>query len=35
MQRANFLPQIIYEILKFKELYNLIGEEHFQSQLNN
>ena len=34
-QKPNFLPQIIFEILKFKKLYNLIGREHFQLQLKN
>ena len=35
MQKANFLPQIVFEILKFKKLSNPIGLEYFQSQLKN
>ena len=33
MQKENFLPQLSFEILKFKKLCNLIGWEHFQLQL--
>ena len=33
MQKANFLLQIVFEILEFKKLCNLIGLEHFQLQL--
>ena len=29
MQKANFLPQIVFEILKFKKICNLIGLEYF------
>ena len=32
MQKANFLPQIVFEILKFIKLCNLIGLEYFQLQ---
>ena len=28
--KASFLPQIVFEILKFKKLSNLIGLEYFQ-----
>ena len=35
MQKANYLPQIVFEILKFKQLCNLIGLEYFQLQLKN
>ena len=35
MQKANFLPQKVFAILKFKTLCSLIGREHFQSQLKN
>ena len=35
MQKANFLPQIVFEILKFRKLCNLIGLGYFQLQLNN
>ena len=35
MQKVNFLPQKVLEILKFKKLYNLIGPEHFQLQHKN
>ena len=35
MQKANFLPQIVFEILKFRRICNLIGLEHFQLQLKN
>ena len=35
MQKANFLPQIVFEILKFKKLSNPIGLEYFQLQLKN
>ena len=34
-KKANFLPQIVFEILKFKKLCNLIGLEYFQLQLEN
>ena len=34
-EKANFLPQIVFEILKFKKLCNLIGLEYFQLQLEN
>ena len=33
MPKANFLPQIVFEILKFKILFNSIGLECFQLQL--
>ena len=33
MQKANFLPQIVFEILNFKKLRNVTGPEHFQLQL--
>ena len=29
MQKMNFIPQIVFEILKFKKSCNLIGREHF------
>ena len=35
MQKANFLPQIVFEILKFRKICNLIGLEYFQLQLKN
>ena len=35
MQKANFLPQIVFVILKFKKLSNPIGLEYFQLQLKN
>ena len=35
MQKANFLPQIFFEILKFKKLSNPIGLKYFQLQLKN
>ena len=35
MQKVNFLPQIVFELLKFKKLCNLTGQEHFQLQLKN
>ena len=35
MQKAKFLPQIVFEILKFKKLGNLIGLEYSQLQLKN
>ena len=34
-QKANSLPQIVFEILKFKKFYNLIGLEYFQLQLKD
>ena len=34
-EKANFLPQIVFEILKFKKLCNLIGLEYYQLQLKN
>ena len=33
MQKENFIPQLIFEISKFKKLCNLIGWEHFQLEL--
>ena len=33
--KSKLLPQIVFEILKFKKLYNLIGQEHFQLELKN
>ena len=35
MQKATFLPPIVFEIIKFKKLYNMIGLEHFELQLKN
>ena len=35
MQKANFLPQIAFEILKLKKLSNPIGLGYFQLQLKN
>ena len=35
MQKSNFLPKIVFEILKFKKLCNLIGLEYYQLQLKN
>ena len=35
MQKANFLPQTVFEILKFRKICNLIGLEYFQLQLKN
>ena len=34
-QKADSLPQIVFEILKFKKFYNLIGLEYFQLQLKD
>ena len=35
IQKANFLPQILFEISKSKKLWNLTGLECFQLQLKN
>ena len=35
MQKAKFLPQIVFEILKFKKLCYLIGLDYFQLQPKN
>ena len=35
IQKTNFLPQIVFEILKFKKFSNPIGLEYFQLQLKN
>ena len=35
LQKANFLPQIVFEISKFKKSCNLTGREHFQLQAKN
>ena len=35
MQKMKFIPQIVFEIVKFKKSCNLIGQEHFYSQLEN
>ena len=28
-KKMNFIPQIVFNILKFKQLYNIIGKKHF------
>ena len=35
MQKMNFTPQIVFEILKFKKSCNLIGREHFDLYTEN
>ena len=35
MQKANFLPQIVFGILQFKKLSNPSGLDYFQLQLKN
>ena len=35
MQKMNFIPQIDFEILKFKKSCNLIGREHFDLKIEN
>ena len=35
MSKTNFLSQIVFEILKFKKLRNLTGQEHFQLKLKS
>ena len=35
MQKMNFIPQIVFEILKFNLSCNLIGREHYGLQIEN
>ena len=34
MQKANFLPQSVFEIFRFKKLYNLIVPDHLTQELD-